>query len=114
MFTFEDETFDTEFDISLGLKLSTQNPVVIVLTGADLGKRYLLQEASSVIGRNPAKADIVITDNTVSGMHSRIDYNPREQQYFITDLKSRNGILVNSKKTNNSPLTNGDKIFIGA
>ena len=31
MFPYEDETFDSEFDTTLGLKLSHQNPVVIVL-----------------------------------------------------------------------------------
>ena len=88
--------------------------MVLVLTGAELGKRFPLNGEPTVIGRNPAKANIVISDRTVSGIHSRIDFNPRHQQYSITDLESRNGILVNFQKTDISDLNNGDKIFIGA
>lgn len=114
MSVFEDETFDNQFDISLEEELSKQNAVLIVLNGTDLGKRYLLNNSSTVIGRNPLKANITISDRTVSAIHSRIDYNTSKGQYFITDLRSRNGILVNSHKANTAPLTNGDKIFIGA
>jgi diguanylate cyclase (GGDEF)-like protein len=111
---FEDETYDNQFDISLEEELSKQNAVLIVLNGTDLGKRFLLNDGSTVIGRNPLKANITISDRTVSAIHSRIDYNPSKGQYFITDLRSRNGILVNSNKASTAPLTNGDKIFIGA
>ncbi len=114
MAVFEDETFDTEFDYAKGAELSQQKAVVLVLTGAELGKRFPLNGKPTVIGRNPAKANIVISDRTVSGIHSRIDFNPRNQQYTITDLQSRNGILVNFEKTDTSELNNGDKIFIGA
>jgi len=111
---FEDETFDAEFDYARGIELTQQKAVVLVLTGAELGKRFPLNGEPTVIGRNPAKANIIISDRTVSGIHSRIDFNPRNQEYTITDLESRNGILVNFQKTETSQLNNGDKIFIGA
>lgn len=111
---FEDETFDTEFDYARGIELTQKKAVVLVLTGAELGKRFPLNGEPIVIGRNPAKANIVISDRAVSGIHSRIDFNPRNQEYTITDLESRNGILVNFQKTDTSQLNNGDKIFIGA
>lgn len=114
MAVFEDETCDTEFDYAKGAELSQPKAVVLVLTGAELGKRFPLNGKPAVIGRNPAKANIVISDRTVSGTHSRIDFNARNQQYTITDLQSRNGILVNFEKTETSELNNGDKIFIGA
>ncbi len=111
---FEDETFDAEFDYARGIELTQKKAVVLVLTGAELGKRFPLNGEPIVIGRNPAKANIVISDRAVSGIHSRIDFNPRNQEYTITDLESRNGILVNFQKTDTSQLNNGDKIFIGA
>lgn len=114
MSIFEDTTFNDLCDRTLATQLSQQNPVVMILNGSDLGKRYILDDVSSVIGRNPDKANIVLNDRAVSGMHTRIDYNAREQQFFITDLESKNGIWVNSKKINDSPLSPGDKIFIGA
>jgi diguanylate cyclase (GGDEF)-like protein len=110
---FEEETFDAEFDYARGIELTQKKAVVLVLTGAELGKRFPLNGEPIVIGRNPAKANIVISDRTVSGAHSRIDFNPRKQEYTITDLKSRNGIFVNFEKTDTSQLNNGDKIFIG-
>lgn len=113
MAVFEDETFDAEFDYARGIELTQKKAVVLVLTGAELGKRFPLNGQPMVIGRNPAKANLVISDRTVSGIHSRIDFNPRNQQYTITDLQSRNGIFVNFQKTETSELNNGDKIFIG-
>ena len=113
MSVFEDTTFNDLSDQTLATKLSQQNPVVMILNGIDLGKRYILDDASSIIGRNPEEANIVLTDRAVSSMHTRIDYNARERQFFITDLKSKNGIWVNSHRTDNSPLLPGDKIFIG-
>ncbi len=113
MSVFEDTTFNDLSDQTLATKLSQQNPVVMILNGVDLGKRFILDDASAVIGRNPDQANIVLTDRAVSSMHTRIDYNARKRQFFIADLKSRNGIWVNSQRTDNSPLLPGDKIFVG-
>ncbi|MCJ7567671.1 MAG: GGDEF domain-containing protein [Anaerolineales bacterium] len=114
MSVFEDTTFNDLSDQTLATKLSQQNPVVMILNGADLGKRYILDDASSVIGRNPEQANIVLTDRAVSSMHTRIDYNARKRRFFITDLHSKNGIWVNSQRTDNASLSPGDKIFIGS
>ena len=114
MTVFEDTTFNDLSDQTLATGLSQRNPVVMVLNGTDLGKRYILDDASFVIGRNPDHANIVLHDRAVSNMHTRIDYNARQQQFFITDLESKNGIWVNSQRTDNSPLSPGDKIFIGS
>jgi diguanylate cyclase (GGDEF)-like protein len=111
---FEDATHDNTFDQALEEKLSLQKAVVIVLEGADLGKRFLLKDGATVIGRSPDRADILISDRTVSAMHSRIDYDPVTGRYAITDLESKNGTLVNSQETEATPLQDGDKIFIGA
>ena len=113
MSVFEDTTFNDLSDQTLATKLSQQNPVVMILNGVDLGKRYILDDASSVIGRNPEQANIVLTDRAVSSMHTRIDYNARKRRFFITDLHSKNGIWVNSQRTDNASLSPGDKIFIG-
>jgi two-component system cell cycle response regulator len=114
MSVFEDTTFNDLSDQTLATKLSQQNPVVMILNGVDLGKRFILDDASSIIGRNPDQANIVLPDRAVSSMHTRIDYNAREHQFFITDLQSKNGIWVNSQRTDNSSLSPGDKIFIGS
>ncbi len=54
--------------------------------------RYPLEKDSTIIGRHP-DCDIVIDDNSVSRRHAKI--RRRGNQYFIEDLNSRNGTLVN-------------------
>ncbi|MFN2146940.1 MAG: diguanylate cyclase [Anaerolineales bacterium] len=109
-----EETFDSNVDASLAENLSNKQPVLIVLNGDQIGKRFPLQGASAIIGRDPERANIVLSDRTVSGMHSRIDYDAGSSQYVITDLQSRNGVLVNLDRTENGPLSREDKIFIGS
>jgi two-component system cell cycle response regulator len=113
MLVFEDTTFNDLSDQTLATSLSQQHPVVMVLNGSDLGTRYILSDASYIIGRHPEKANIVLNDRAVSAMHTRIDYDAREQAFFITDLESKNGIWVNSKRIEAGLLSPGDKIFIG-
>lgn len=113
MLVFEDTTFNDLSDQTLATSLSQQHPVVMVLNGADLGARFILNDASYIIGRHPEKANIVLNDRAVSAMHTRIDYDAREQAFFITDLKSKNGIWVNSRRIESGPLSPGDKVFIG-
>ena len=113
MLVFEDTTFNDLSDQTLATHLSQQHPVVMILNGADLGKRYILNDASYIIGRHPEKANIVLDDRAVSAMHTRIDYNARKQRFFITDLKSKNGSWVNSRRIDTDSLSPGDKIFIG-
>jgi diguanylate cyclase (GGDEF)-like protein len=110
---FEDTTFNGLSDHTLVRDLSQQNPVVMILNGVDLGKRYILDDASYVIGRNPEVANIVLDDRAVSAMHTRIDYNARKGRFFITDLESKNGIWVNARRVETGPLSPGDKIFLG-
>jgi two-component system cell cycle response regulator len=113
MSIFEDTTFNDLSDQTLATQLSQQNPVILVLDGRELGKRFVLDDASFIIGRDPEKANIVLTDRAVSGMHTRIDYNARERQFYITDLESKNGVWLNSSRTDTAPLSPGDKIFLG-
>ncbi|MBI4586885.1 MAG: GGDEF domain-containing protein [Planctomycetes bacterium] len=91
-------------------------PVLLVLQGANLGMRYLLNERKLVIGRNSDKAQIVLPDPSVSSAHATIEINLEEPHYVIEDLGSRNGTFVNGQpvpKNQKVPIRDGDKIFIG-
>ncbi len=109
-----EETYESKSDTSLETKLSRQTPVIIVMNGGELGRRFHLKDVATVIGRDPGQAHIVISDRTVSAMHARIDYKASQDQYSVTDLASRNGMLVNSQRITDAPLKKGDKIFIGS
>ncbi|MBN1669609.1 MAG: FHA domain-containing protein [Kiritimatiellae bacterium] len=79
----------------------------------DNGKtvEYKLGKDPITIGR-AAEADIVITDEKASRLHCGI--RVWDEDYFIRDLKSRNGTQVNGKSIEIAQLHAGDKIQIGS
>lgn len=62
------------------------------------------------IGRK-AENDVVIENLAVSGYHAKID--PIGEEFFLTDLQSKNGSFVNEKKIISHRLAHGDVITIG-
>jgi adenylate cyclase len=68
-----------------------------VLSGLDVGRTFDIREGANYLGRSPFN-DIKITDPTVSKTHLLIDR--RKGKYFITDLGSRNGTLLNGTYLN--------------
>jgi ABC-type multidrug transport system ATPase subunit len=67
---------------------------------------------TAVIGRNP-DCDIVISDDTVSRQHARID-KTGQGSYRITDLDSTNGTFVSGRKVHgHTDLSPDDLILIG-
>jgi pSer/pThr/pTyr-binding forkhead associated (FHA) protein len=61
------------------------------------------------IGRG-SDNDLVIHANEISRHHALIDRS--DGQYIVTDLDSRNGLLVNSRRCDTAPLKSGDVITI--
>lgn len=62
------------------------------------------------IGRRDTN-DVVIANLTVSGSHAKIDST--EEGYFLTDLKSKNGLFVNDEPFTAGYLNHRDVISIG-
>lgn len=89
-------------------------PVLIVMRGAEIGRRYLLNEGSLVLGRRDSAATLVIPgDPAVSGAHCRIDYDAAHQAYTVHDLGSTNGTRLNGEPAIGGELHDGDKLFLG-
>src|SRR5215831_15352147 len=90
-------------------------PVLIVLRGAQIGRRYLLNERALVLGRVSGKARITIPgDPEISGVHCRIELDPIRDQHVVTDLGSTNGTRVNGTVVASpTEINDGDKILIG-
>lgn len=63
------------------------------------------------IGRDPAQADIVISELIVSKLHCTIF--SQDERFFIKDNDSTNGIYVNHEKVIEQELKNGDTILLG-
>ncbi len=88
-------------------------PVLTVLRGEQLGKRFLLNERQLFAGRDLHQAEIVVRDPAVSGLHCRFEQDPERGHFTLTDMGSSNGTFVNRIPVHSTTLKEGDKIFLG-
>ena len=82
------------------------------LVPTERGRKRPLHVRSRVVtvGRK-GSANLALEDESVSRMHARLD---REgDRLFVTDLKSRNGILVNDEPALRAELHDGDVVSFG-
>ncbi len=63
-----------------------------------------------VIGRGRG-SDLVLAERTISRMHAAIGFDG--DSFFIQDLESTNGTLVNGAKQQRAPLSDDDQIQMG-
>ncbi len=94
--------------------LSQVGSHLIVSAGPDMGQDYPLWGEIVTIGRASREAtwEIRLTDRAVSRPHARLEH--REKGFFLVDLESANGTLLNGARVR-SPclLKEGDVISIG-
>ncbi len=83
---------------------------LVVIYGADLGRKYNLDSPSLVVGRS-SKCDVQVDQESVSRAHSKIVNGGRAIR--IRDLGSTNGTYVNDEQVEERTLTDGDLIKIG-
>jgi GGDEF domain-containing protein len=90
-------------------------PVLIVLRGAQIGRRYLLNEQAMIVGRREGQASVVIAgDAAISAAHCRIEHDPIGDAYGLVDLGSTNGTRLNGQPvTRRRRLRDGDKVLLG-
>lgn len=84
-------------------------PVLVVLTGNDMGVRKPL-EGTLLVGRDP-HAGLVLSDAGVSWHHLRVE--DRGDSWTAVDLGSTNGTVVNGSKARETVLRSGDRIVLG-
>lgn len=88
--------------------------VLVVLRGAQVGRRYLLNENSLVIGRRADRSDLVIHDDPqVSSVHCRIERGALPDSWTLVDLSSTNGTLIGGARITSTSLRDGDRIHLG-
>lgn len=88
---------------------------LVVKTGPRPGHAYPLQPEVTTIGRD-FQNDIIIEDSAVSRQHAKIRLEsdqPGKERFFIYDLATPNGTLVNGEKILKQALEDGDEIEIG-
>jgi len=72
--------------------------------------KHILEQSSVGIGRSRVN-DIVLEHRTASRKHCRIEVE--DQDFFIHDQSSVNGVKVNGEKTSRMKLNSQDRISIG-
>lgn len=89
-------------------------PVLVVLRGAQVGRRYLLNESGLVLGRRADKAQIVVPgDPQISSVHCRFERRDADASWHVVDLQSTNGTLVAGERVTARALCDGDRLLVG-
>ena len=81
-----------------------------ILGGPDQGHTFRVGEHALRIGRSPDN-DLILRDPATSGHHARLER--RGEQWYIVDLGSTNGTLVNGEPIQERELKSQDEIKIG-
>lgn len=74
-------------------------------------KEIPIDKPQITIGRDRSN-DIVIENLAVSRHHAKI-FHHQDQDFFIEDLKSGNGVFVNKQKITKEVLSHNDEILVG-
>ena len=85
-------------------------PCLVVISGKTLGKKYLLDQSRTLVGRGET-VQIALEGKTVSRNHA--EFYRKNNQTMVKDLRSKNGIYVNNIKVAGSALKDGDLIRVG-
>lgn len=104
------ETLETDPSALPSPYLQLDVEAYLLILGASPGQeRRPLARAKTTFGRR--KTDIVIEDPAISSLHFQIEAFGKE--FFLRDLDSRNGTLLNGTKVRYSQLLPGDQITAG-
>ena len=79
-------------------------------SGPDAGHTYRAGVGALRLGRSPDN-DLILRDPATSGHHARVER--RGERFFIVDLGSTNGTLVNGEPIQEKELNHDDRITIG-
>jgi hypothetical protein len=75
------------------------------------GERHEMAGARALLGRSK-ECDIRISDPNVSRRHAEV--RREGSTYWVVDLDSTNGVLVNGRREKRAKLADGDKITLGS
>ena len=94
-----------------GAKEPEQKAHLVLLTGDKAGTHYLIKDdRMTIIGRD-AECQIRLQDPDASRRHAAIQ--PFGREFYIMDMGSTNGTLINGRQEEKRILRHADKITIG-
>ena len=82
-----------------------------VVSGAEQGRGYQIRETPLTIGRDKI-CTISVNDTRMSRQHAALYYLAPD--FFLKDLASTNGVMVNGRKVKQAKLNSGDKVSMGS
>lgn len=86
---------------------------LIIISGKQRGEYLPLGQRTSVIGRSES-LPLQVLDDGVSRRHFRIVFNKDSGKYYVEDMNSKHGTLINMRRiTEKTPLSEGDQITVG-
>ncbi len=83
---------------------------LLVIQGADQGKRFEFRSGPVALGRDNSNA-VQLHDNEVSRRHAELRLDPKG--YRLVDLGSSNGTFVNDQRIDRTVLRSGDRVQVG-
>jgi serine protease Do len=87
---------------------------VQVTAGALSGKRFPITKSGLMVGTDPSKCQIVVTEDAISHEHAWIV--PVDNRVVVIDRGSTNGTYINSvdsPRVSKVGLQNGDRVYLG-
>ena len=97
------------------VKVETEKPPagfrLIIVSGPGIGTEWAFKKTKITIGRS-AENEIDFADIAVSRNHAEISF--RDGCYYVSDLESNNGTLLNGVNVESEQLQSGDEIIVGA
>ncbi len=91
-------------------RLLLDDASLIVTAGPDKGLEIELDGATLRLGSAP-DCEVVLHDPTISGRHAVVQLGPRG--FFVRDLGSKNGVVLEGWKIDAVPLADGMKLTLG-
>ena len=86
---------------------------LLIVAGPNEGDYYPLGKRTMVVGRDEG-CPIQILDDLVSRKHAQIRCEPSDGSYHALDMRSANGLYINSRKIDSeTALCDGDIIEVG-
>jgi signal transduction histidine kinase len=86
-------------------------PSLFVIRGNDQGTRFVLDEQTIAVGRDPSSA-VQLHDTEVSRHHAEIRW--ADGAHLLIDLSSSNGTYVNGRRVAQQRLASGDQVQLGS
>lgn len=88
---------------------------LVAINGPWAGRLFRLNPKGTLLGRD-ARSDIILDDDAVSNLHAKARAEGEEDdrpKFYIHDLASTNGTLVNGEAITKCSLNDGDRIVVG-